>query len=393
MGGVLYGVCAVAGWAAFAYAMFLTHGRWSWPRFATVAAFCAFAVGMTLSIPAVGAAVDGVTGLHELWRLLAHLCVMVIVASAEAQLLSLAFTPDVARRRIRGRVWLSGAAAAALVALYGVASREPTPVDLNVEFARLPAVAAYLLVYLAAFVWYTVDIARLAWRFARITPRPWSRRGLRIAAWGAGFGLLYCLNKVGFLIGYWLGHQPVGEKAATAVLLTLSGPLCVVGFTMPAWGPAVDKVRRWFARRRAHRQLHPLWHDLLRATPDLVLDARFDRDRPPLLRLEYALTRRIVEICDARLDLRQWIPPDAAENCKDPAAAEAARIAAGIAARRNNVPAPRPDRTPIVDPPGGYDGQVVWLVDVARAYAPLRSSGGQPAGSPTDLAGSATGSP
>lgn len=398
MDGILYAVAALAGWLGLGYAIHLSWGRWTWTRVGTSTAFGSFALGMTLSVPAIGAAIDRATGLHELWRVLAHLCVMGIVASAEAQLLALAYPPGDARRRLRGRIALSAAAAAVLVVCYMLASRHPEPVTFNVESARIPAVSVYLLVYLAAFVWYTVDIARLARRFARITPRPWSRRGLRIASWGAVLGLLYCFNKAAFIVGYLLGYQPAGEKRITALLLTVSGLLCVGGFTMPAWGPAIDAANRWRSHRRDYRLLYPLWRDLVRANPELVLDTELDSDRAPLRGLDYALTRRVVEICDARLALRPYIdsraPDRTGQNGRhdDEAESEAARISAGLVARADNRSADDPDETPIVDPPGGYDGQVAWLVAVARAYANLHAdepprrviTGASPRGKPAE---------
>jgi hypothetical protein len=252
-------------------------------------------------------------------------------------------------------------------------------------------------VYLAAFVWYIVDIARLSWRFANITPRPWSRRGLRIASCGAVFGLMYCVNKAAFIIGYLLGYQPGGEKQISALLVTISGLLCIGGFTMPAWGPAIDGAIRWRPRRRDYRLLYPLWRDLVQASPELVLDNQFVNSRAPMRRLDYALTRRVVEICDARLALRPFIearpavhsgPSDQRDN--DQAVLEAARISAGLVARAHDRLASSPDRTPIADPPGGYDGQVAWLVAVAHAYVSQRS---RQQSSPLPSASSHAGSP
>src|SRR5690606_40121495 len=66
---------------------------------------------------------------------------------------------------------------------------------LTVDFARVRTVAAYLAIYLSAFVAFTVDIARMCWWFARVAGRSWLSRGLRITAVGACFGLAYCVNK------------------------------------------------------------------------------------------------------------------------------------------------------------------------------------------------------
>ncbi|GAA0935686.1 MAB_1171c family putative transporter [Virgisporangium aurantiacum] len=371
MSGPSYAICAITSFVGLIFTLYINRGRWTPGRAGTAAAFAFVGIGMTLSVPAIGAAVDRATGLNELWRLIAHLCVMGLVACAETQLVMLAFPPEQARRRISMRIWMSIAAAATLTALYALANLHPGPVTFNVEDARIPAVSAYLLVYLAAFVWYTVDIVRLAWRFARATPRPWSRRGLRLAAIGAGFGFLYCVDKAAFIVGYWIGFRPAGEKTISAVLILFSCVFCAAGFTLPAWGPAIDVARRWAGRRRSYRQLYPLWRDLIQASPDLVLDSRLDHGRAPLRGVDFALTRRVVEICDARLALRPWISAHAITVTGEPARDEAVRIAAGVDARRRDRMADDPDTAPITDPPGGYDGQVAWLVAVAGVYRRL----------------------
>ncbi|GAA1025626.1 hypothetical protein GCM10009557_00250 [Virgisporangium ochraceum] len=368
MSGPSYATCAVISFVGLAFTLYLNRRRWTPGRAGTAFAFTFVGVGMTLSVPTVGAALDRATGVNELWRLIAHLCVMGLVACAEAQLVMLAYPPELARKRIALRIWVSVAAGATLVAFHAVANSRTDSVTFNVEDARMPAVSAYLLVYLAAFVWYTVDIVRLAWRFARATPRPWSRRGMRLAAVGAGFGFLYCVNKAAFIVGYWAGFRPTGEKNISAVLILFSCIFCAVGFTMPAWGPAIDGARRWVGRRQAYRRLYPLWRDLVRSSPNLVLDHRLDHGRAPLRGVDFALTRRVVEICDARLALRPWISSDAVPLQGNPAEEEAARIARGVDAQRDDRRATDPDTTPIADPPGGYDGQVAWLVAVASAY-------------------------
>lgn len=371
--GLIYALCAITGLAGFSYVMLVNRGRWTGGRAATASAFAFVAVGMTFSVPAVGSALDRATGLNELWRVLAHLCVMGLVAAAEAQIVILAFPPEEVRRPIIVRIWVSVAAATVLVALFIVASARPEPVLLNVDDARVPVVSAYLLVYVGAFVWYNVDFFRLAWRFSRVTPRPWSRRGLRIAAYGAGFGFAYCISKAAFVVGYWTGLRPSGERTVSAILIMMACILGVVGSTMPAWGPAIDVLRRSTAHRRCYRRLYPLWRDLIHASPDLVLDSKLDHSRAPMRGVDFALARRVVEICDARLALRPWIKSDAVASTDREAVDEAARIASGIDAQRLGHMPEYPDSTPIFDPEGGFEGQVEWLVKVASEYRRLRS--------------------
>jgi hypothetical protein len=82
-------------------------------------------------------------------------------------------------------------------------------IRLTVEYARVPAVTAYLLLFVGVgFLPYCIDICRLCWRFAGVCGGPWLRRGLRITAVGSVFAVLYCIDKVLYLFGYWLGRHP-----------------------------------------------------------------------------------------------------------------------------------------------------------------------------------------
>ena len=400
----LYAVCAAAGWLAFGYKLRdLRRDRDNRVLRAMVYAFCSFAAGVTFAIPPFASGVEGLTGLPNLAKLLAHAGVMAIAAQAEVLLLFLALPPEQAAPRARRRLWASGAAFAVLAALWVSTVRDDPPIRLTVEYASHPTVTAYLAVYLCVFVVYSADITRLCWRFARISPRPWLRRGLRITAAGSAFGLTYCVTKAGFLAGYRLGRHPGGEAEIAAVLVTVAALLMTVGFTLPAWGPTVDVALAWCRRQRTWRRLQPLWRDITAALPHLVLDDEAHRPIVALRDIDYALHRRITEIRDGRLALRPFIDQDvaalatrlahitapaasgatddptsagitapaASDATDDPTSAatvEAAMIAAGIRAARSGTPAGRPDHSKPYDPPDGYPGEIAWLTRVATAY-------------------------
>lgn len=65
-------------------------------------------------------------------------------------------------------------------------------------------------------------------------------------------------------------------------------------------------VRRSRTHRRTVRLLAPLWRELTALVPDLVFDAR-----PTPGRSQYALYRRVVEIRDAMIQLRNYVSPQA----------------------------------------------------------------------------------
>lgn len=378
----LYAVCAAAGWLAFGYKVRdLRRDRDNRVLRAMVCSFFSFAAGVSLAIPPIATGVDTLTGLPNLAKLLSHAGVMSIAAQAEVLLLFLALPAERAAPKARRRLWVSAGAFAVLVGLWLVTLSVRPPAQLTVEYARTPAVAGYLIVYLCAFVVYSADIARLCWRFARVSSRPWLRRGLRVTAVGAAFALAYCASKAGYLIGYRLGHRPTGEREVAAVLVTISALLMIVGLTLPAWGPAIDRSLTWLARLRAWRRLEPLWAAVTGVQPHLVLDDQAHRAKVAFRDIDYALHRRITEIRDGRLALRPYIDRRVTEASTEllagsdlpaegrAAVTEAAMIAAGVRGLRAGAVAELPAHADPYDPPGGYPGEIAWLTRVARAYA------------------------
>ncbi|MEV4760536.1 MAB_1171c family putative transporter [Micromonospora sp. NPDC049559] len=377
----LYAFCAAAGWVACGYKLRdLRRDRGNRVLRALVYSFGWFAFGVTFAVPAVGAGVDDLTGLPNLGKVLAHAGVMGIAAQAEVLLFFLALAPDQAAPRARRRVLAASVGFGVLVALWLSTLPLDPPVRLTVEYARHPAVAAYLIVYLLIFIGYTADVARLCWRFARVSPRPWLRRGLRVTALGATFALCYCASKAGYLVAYRFGHAPGGEARVAAVLVTVASLLMIVGLTLPTWGPALETTLTWVERQRAWYRLRPLWRDVTAAQPHLVLDEQAHRPTVALRDVDYALHRRITEIRDGRLALRPYIDRRVSAAATELAAAgvpdgparaavvEAAMLAAGIRGARAGTTAEEPDYRNPYDPDGGYRGEIAWLTRVATAY-------------------------
>ncbi|WP_432049923.1 MAB_1171c family putative transporter [Verrucosispora sp. NA02020] len=379
---LLYAVCAVAGWFAFGYMLRLQLQQPSQVRGAICVALGAFAAGITLAIPPLATGIDEASGLPNLAKVISHGCAMTIASSAEHMLLHLALPPAKAAARSRLWVWVTSGAFLAMVGLFAYTLAYDTPVLLTVEYARDPAVTSYLLIFMVVgFFAYCTDITRLCWRFARICGRPWLRRGLRITAVGAAFALLYSTNKIAYLIAYWSGYQPTGEREIAAVLVTISALLMMIGLTMPAWGPILTITRRW-DDFRSYQRLEPLWRDLVNALPDLELDASLRRRLGAVRDIDYALTRRAAEICDGCLALRPYMDlrvtalaeqhADRAGLTADErrATIEAAHLACALRAHQQSlvaaVPLPPDD---LHRPSGGYAGEIAWLTLVSSIYA------------------------
>lgn len=379
---VLYTLCAVSGWIACGYMVRLQRRHPSQARRAICVGLGAFAAGITVAVPAVATAIDQVSGLPNLAKVMSHAGALTISANAEIMLLNFALPPATAATRARRWIWVTACAFLVMVGLFAYTLTYDEPVLLTVEYATDPVVTAYLLIFLLlGFFAYCFDITRLCWSFAKICGRPWLRRGLRITAVGAAFALLYSTNKIVYLIAYWASYQPTGERQIAAVLVTIGALLITIGLTMPAWGPTLKITRRW-EDFHSYRQLEPLWRDLIAALPELELDPTLRRSSTAARDIEYALTRRVAEIRDGRLALRpytdasvtalaeQFAEQAALTTEERQAAVEAAHLACAL--RRHGaglvaaVPQPADE---LHRPDGGYAGEVAWLTLVTDAYA------------------------
>ncbi|WP_030487965.1 MAB_1171c family putative transporter [Micromonospora chokoriensis] len=378
----LYAFCAIAGWIALGYVVRLQRQHPSHARRAICIGLGAFAAGITVAIPPIATAIDQASGLPNLAKVLAHAGALTIYANAEIMLLHFALPPAAATARARKWIWVTACAFLVMVGLFAYTLTYDDPVLLTVEYATDPVVVAYLLIFLLLGLFaYCIDITRLCWSYAKICGRPWLRRGLRITAVGAAFALLYSTNKIGYLVAYWAGYQPAGERQIAAVLVTIAALLMTIGLTMPAWGPTLKISRRW-EDYHSYRHLEPLWWDLVAAFPELELDPTLRRPLTAARDTDYALTRRVAEIRDGRLALRPYMDASVTALAKQfaeqggltaedrQAVVEAAQLTCAL--RRHSAGLVALDPQPADElhrPEGGYAGEVAWLTLVTDAYA------------------------
>jgi hypothetical protein len=167
-----------------------------------------------------------------------------------------------------------------------------------------------------------VAVVRLSWRFRSVSgSRPSLYLGLTLVAAGGAVGLGYVAHGVLYLLGQRLGFgYPVSEVTASTVLGAVSVSLVVVGTTLPAWGPRIglERAARWFAMRSACRRLYPLWRDVCRAAPDIVLQPVPAplMDALAVRNLGFRLYRRVIEIRDGRVILAARTPCGAPERAE-----------------------------------------------------------------------------
>jgi hypothetical protein len=383
----LYAFCAFAAWIAVAYRMREVfrdpHNLALRALFATLVCIAA---SVTLAGRPVMILLDGAVGRPNLTILAAQVSCVLFSANAQRLLLYWSYPPAVARRLARRLlVPLLVLTLAAMVTLFLLAPLEETAPSLAQRYARYPYVTPYLLVYLSACIVGEVAIMRLGIRYARMPIRPWLRRGLRLVVAGAAAGLGFCLCKLAYVLGIWLGVELRPVEAVTPLLAGLFVLLLMVGLTLPGWGPRLSTAARLAGSYRAYRRLAPLWWALYRAEPQIALVPPSVYREWTIADLGFRLYRRVIEIRDGRLALRPFLSADTAARAASTGRAvgwqgarldtfvEAVVLSAALRAHREGRPV-RPDQALNADPRGstaaGTDlaSELAWWVPVATDF-------------------------
>ena len=370
-------VATVLTWLGFAYK--LRHLRRN-PRAPALRALCcaflALALALTLLHPAVYEAVNQIAGRPHLARLLAHVCGLLNQGALQVMLLYLLYRPDEAARRARTRYAALAVVLTATVALFVAAPIRSGGFEFTAVYARMPLVAAYLLVFLGYLAYCLYDIGRLSLRYSRQALSRSLRVGLQLIAAGSVVGVLYTVDKAAYVGLRLLGVRvPDFESVLSPVLITISVVLVVVGLTVPAWGPQLGSAVTALRNHALYRALHPLWRDVTAVAPAIPVPP------PPLAHLDERLYRRVIEVRDGLLALRPYHDTAAAQSARElawqvglagrdlDAVVDAAAVTAALRAKRERRRTG--NQLPIVDAPPVDDLTVeaAWLARVSRAYA------------------------
>lgn len=382
MSKVVYPVVAVLALVALAYKIPpLLRDPHSPTRRALVAMLACLVWAPAVNTPFVYTRFDELVGVPNLARLIAHCGIIGFAVSV--QLLLLHWTVENPPRRSTWFRLLAVVAAVTAMTVFFVLAPldESLTSEFTVRYGDAPYMAQYMLVYLGYFLIALVDILRLSWRFAGLTGQRFLRIGLRLVSYGAVFGLAYCLEKGLYIAARNAGFEPIPADVQQNMSPLLTGPGCVlmlIGFTIPSWGP-------WLQRLRTYHRLYPLWLLLSRATPEIALDPGQSR-RSAVRDLEYRLVRLVVEIRDGWLALRPWfdaqVAREAAERGDVPDGERQDRVHAAVlvAAVHAKARGEEPMQRYTADPQGGTDiaeetahllriARHVRAIDTARAAA------------------------
>jgi hypothetical protein len=386
MGSMLYPFCAILAWLAAFYELPRLRRQKDASLLALCAAFTLLAAGFTFSTPTIWLHVDRLVRYPNISALLSQGCAFIFTAALQVLLLLWLNSREDAWARIRRRSPAFAAVLAAMTILFLLTPKTPeNPTDFAASNAGQPYYAAYLLLYMAAFAVMQIEVIRLCVRYARNCGRPWLRRGLRTATAGAAFALIYCLARTADAVGALAGLDVRTWEPIARVGVSAGDILYLIGWTMPSWGPRLSAAWAWIADYRAHRSLYALWAALYELAPQMALDPPRTRtgDILSMRDMHFRLHRRVIEIQDGILALRPHLAAavadgPAATGAPHPAAAPlgyvgpaviAAQLRTAMDAKASNAP-PASVVAPVPVPGGqdGFEGEMRWLVGVARAF-------------------------
>jgi hypothetical protein len=319
---------------------------WRGPRQRAIwAAVAALAVSRTLALPPIAApAAQHLTAVAAA----AFLLRFVMLATAG-----------------RGRRW-HRVGGAVVLALFAVATAATvfSPELLSGELT--PASVAYWVVLDGYLGVVLLTATALFWTTGAAAPAGLPRVALRVLAVGIGLLGIDAFIRAALTVAIGAGARldlvvinPAAEGLqAASVLLALAGGVAA----------AVPRARAALSAYRALLALRPLWTAMRDAFPAIILFSprRAVIELAGVDDVHLRLYRRVIEIRDGMLALRDFLPPER-DAAGDPAQAEARDIALALARRAAGRPP--------VDQPGSWApvgpemaDEVAWLRRVSRAY-------------------------
>ncbi|HEV2347927.1 MAG TPA: MAB_1171c family putative transporter [Actinocrinis sp.] len=342
-------------------------------------ALTGLAIALTVELPWSITIIDRATGVTDLATLIKHVVGVGACAAVLDWVIALT-EPQRIHWHLRHRHSIAAAAATALAVLFFLAPRTESTYYFASTDGNNIAIA-YLLVFESYLGFAMALAAQMFWTGARRARTGFLRLGLWLLTAGTLLGTLYAIVRVTMLL-IWLagGSMPDGNQAAahaSDALQALAIGLILLGISIPT----AEVAWRTWSHLRDLLTLRPLWQELSRALPTVVLGVA------PSLRDDVTATRhlgirrlrRVIEIRDAVLLLRQHITEsdwqrihellrDARLHGTDlDAAAQAAWLGVAL---RSHARGEQPAHNLTALPAHGareIEGEVRWLRAVAKA--------------------------
>lgn len=315
--------------------------------------------------------------------------VVILTASQQITIVNLALPPRDARRTT---LWLMvgfGVAIGVLVLLFFAvhphkhANAQET-VYLNLQDRGYALYFTYYLTICAAGRYQTV---LFAFRYARTVPEFWLRLGMWLVAGGSALILVYCAVRYWQIVALHTTQVTAPWKSLFWLIADSGTLIQMVGWTIPLWGPKLQIIGCWLENYRSYLRLAPLWQALYSAVPGIALEKPPSRRHAwvPPSPLAYHLYRRVIEIRDAELILRQSADPialhrlDQAQGLPHEALCEAAVLRSALKAgldKMHSVDDSGEAQSVRQRTPGlSLRQEIVTLIHVSKAFQALDKPG------------------
>jgi hypothetical protein len=328
---------------------------------ALAAVFLLSGLSFLFSITPMWQYFDRVLGTVNLSDPLAMGCVVALLACQQVVLTYWDLPPAAARRR--AWTWLAAGFAVItglLVLFILLTPNAPRPIDFTLYYAHDDVYAAYLTLYVTAYTFGELFLARACWRLARRSIRSSVCVGLRVVALGAIITLGYSAVRIGDVIAGVLGASLAGWEGFAWTCGDVGAMLTLIGWLVPMVSDQAQRVQYRIKQYRSYRGLRPLWDAFYQEAPEIALpiDQIDPAQRRSFRGIGIKLYRRAVEIRDGRFMIRPYLDIEVRENSEARhrtrglqgeelnAAVTADQILAGIAARAKGV---RPDPGRLTD--------------------------------------------
>ncbi|AJC62124.1 MAB_1171c family putative transporter [Streptomyces sp. 769] len=369
----LYPICAAISLLALVYKLRVLSTDRSVVQVALVGNFFFLFATYTVSTPAVWSATSHAVGIVNFSGLFTQSCVIMQVACQQLVLLHLSHQRSVAWRKATPRLIAIGGILVAMVSLFSMAEGMG---EESTQFAVAHAQyhPLYLSVYLLGYGANQLDMYYLGWKYAKVAPTPWLRRGLLMISLAVPFGLAYATCRIADIVAGLLGSNGQAWEPVAPIAVSISAVVRVIGWTLPDWGPYLSRLWQHIEHRRIYWELKPLHRATTAQAPALVLRLKPGTD------LRTRLYRRVVEIRDAQWALRAWMDPAVAEHARRHAVAggfceadlaafvEAAQLTSALRAKARGTRPPAHVTSPRMADPPDLAAELDFQRRLARAF-------------------------
>jgi hypothetical protein len=255
-------------------------------------------VTLTVNIDAVYFALDAWTGVANLANLVEHVS-GVLAGSLMLEAVSAALAPH---RRLSIRVGfpavvLGSMTAAFVVAWVPVESRDFTAASMNGGHGT--AVVVYWILGLVYSGVAATQLGYMAWLHGPQATRRPTRAGMRIVVIGSAITVMWAILRSVEVLILRPSPLPGWFDLTSRILLAAAAPTIALGLLLNPIVTSCRTVLRLIYTLTLMAQLRPLWADLTRLCPHVLLSVG-----PRRRTLEDRLYRMVIEINDAALTLR-----------------------------------------------------------------------------------------